>query len=192
MSRPLQDIILEYFYAHPKQELQHGPVVDWATSEWLKEHSTPPRDPWRAIRSLAQSGNLIKIDKGIYMYDPDFIQNRELEDFTPEQKAIILSRDQYKCVICGLGRDDGMELHVDHIKPKELGGKATIENGQTLCATHNFRKKTYSQTESGKRMFIRLYEYAKAIDDQATIEFCEDILQVYDRHNMNGHIEWTD
>ncbi|MGP1515486.1 MAG: HNH endonuclease [Bacteroidales bacterium] len=25
-------------------------------------------------------------------------------------------------------------MHVDHIKPKEFGGKAIIENGQTLCA----------------------------------------------------------
>ena len=46
---------------------------------------------------------------------------------------------------------DGVELQVDHIKPKDKGGKATFENGQTLCATHNFRKKNYRQTETGKK-----------------------------------------
>ncbi|GMV77255.1 MAG: hypothetical protein AMXMBFR79_03900 [Chitinophagaceae bacterium] len=32
------------------------------------------RDPDRGIRKLAQQGQLIKVGKGIYRYDPDFIQ----------------------------------------------------------------------------------------------------------------------
>ena len=52
-------------------------------------------------------------------------------------------------------------MHVDHIKPKEFGGEATVSNGQTLCAQHNFQKKTLKQTETGKKMFIRLYELSK-------------------------------
>lgn len=62
------------------------------------------RDPDRAIRSLAKKGFLIKVAKGIYRYDTNFIKNRELEDFTQEQKEIIMKRDGYRCVICGRGR----------------------------------------------------------------------------------------
>jgi len=63
----------------------------------------------------------------------------------------------------------GYELQVDHILPKDKGGKATLENGQTLCSICNFIKKNYNQTESGKRMFIRLWETAKRIGDKDII-----------------------
>jgi len=39
-------------------------------------------------------------------------------------------------------------------------------------------------------MFIRLYELAKKNNDQQLIKFCKDILEVYERDNINGHIVW--
>lgn len=102
----------------------------------------------------------------------------------------ILERDGYKCVICGRGTKDGVELQVDHIKPKYLGGQSTIENGQTLCAQHNFIKKTLKQTETGKKMFIRLYELAKKEKNQELLKFCIDILKTYEEHKINSHIVW--
>lgn len=74
-----------------------------------------------------------------------------MQDFSERQKKEILARDDYRCVMCGRGLKDGVELHVDHIKPKDQGGEATIENGQTLCSIHNFQKKNYNQTETGKK-----------------------------------------
>jgi len=129
------------------------------------------------------------VKKGIYRYDPDFQIKNNLEDFTQEQKNIILKRDNYQCVICGRGLRDGVELQVDHIKPKSLGGKAVIENGQTLCAQHNFIKKNLKQTETGKKMYIRLYELAKKEDNKELLRFCKAILKVYEKYNINGHIE---
>lgn len=189
-TKTLREWVMEYFLAHPNQDLAHGPVVDWETQQWLKEHSTPPRDPWRTIRYLHQKGFLVKVCKGVYRYDPERVRERELEDFTPAQREEILKRDGYRCVICGKGPKEGYELHVDHIIPKELGGKAEIWNGQTLCSVHNFRKKTYKQTETGKRMFIRFYELAKALGDESMREFCEAVLEVFERYGINGHIEW--
>ncbi len=135
-------------------------------------------------------GYLIKIDKWVYRYDPDFILRKDLEDFTPDQKKQILERDNYKCVVCGRGRENWVELQVDHIKPKDKWGKAEIENWQTLCAMHNFRKKNYSQTETGKKMFINLLSLAKKNDDEILQKFCEDILSTFETHDINGHIEW--
>ena len=60
----------------------------------------------------------------------------------------------------------------------------------TICATHNFQKKNLKQTETGKKMFIRLYELAKKENNLEIVKFCEDILNVYEIHNINGHIEW--
>ena len=152
------ELVMEYFMTHPNRDIEHPEVVDWLTKEYQERTGRTFRDPDRAIRKLAQAGKLIKIRKGVYKYDPDLITNPELEDFTPAQREQIFKRDNYRCVMCGKGRHDGIEIQADHIQPKDLDGKAIIENAQTLCATHNFRKKNLKQTETGKKMFIHLYE----------------------------------
>lgn len=184
------DLILEFFKLNANRDIPHPEAVDWLTNEWLKRTGKVFRDPDRGIRTLHQKGYLIKVSKGVYRFEPNFNLRNDLEDFSPELKKKILERDEYKCVICGMGQKDGVELHVDHIKPKELGGKATFENGQTLCAKHNFLKKNLKQTETGKKMFIRMLETAKAENETALVKFIEEILNVYEKHNMNGHIRW--
>ena len=185
-------LIMEYFQKNPCREIRHPEVVDWCVNEYKKRTRKVFRDPDRAIRKLHQEGLLIKVKKGVYKYDPDFVQNPELEDFSAEQKAAILERDGYKCVVCGARMDSGVELQVDHIKAKDKGGRATIENGETLCSVHNFRKKNYNQTESGKKMFIRIYELAKVTNDQTMANFCKEVLKTFDKHNVNGHIPWKE
>jgi len=185
-----KDLIVEFFKKNPNRDIKHPEVVDWVVSTYTKRTGNVFRDPDRAIRHLAQSGFLIKIAKGVYKYDPTKAYKRELEDFTSTQKEAILKRDGYKCVICGRGKKDGVELHIDHIKPKDFGGEATIENGQTLCAQHNFIKKNLKQTETGKKMFIRLYELAKSEKNEELIKFCADVLETYEKHDINGHIVW--
>ncbi|HXK91578.1 MAG: HNH endonuclease [Bacteroidales bacterium] len=189
-NKSISDLIIEYFKNHPNVDLPHGPVVDWVEEEYKRIYGRKPRDAWRAIRKLHQEGFLIKVKKGVYKYDPDYVSKKELYDFTPELKKLILERDGYKCVVCGRTEREGYELHVDHILPKDKGGKATLENGQTLCSICNFRKKNYNQTESGKKMFIRLWETSKRLGDKETQKFCEDILNTYEKYNVNDHIEW--
>ncbi len=186
----IRALIKEYFKKHPKQDLRHGPVVDWVEEKYLKTYGHKPRDIWRSIRSLHEQGFLIKVKKGVYRYDSQATRKINLEDFTAKQKAQILERDGYKCVICGRGEKEGVELHVDHIKPRYLGGKSITENGQTLCAQHNFIKKTLNQTETGKKMFIRLYDLAKKEKNKKIEKFCSDVLKIYKKHGINGHIKW--
>ncbi|MBI4725905.1 HNH endonuclease [candidate division TA06 bacterium] len=185
-----RELLLEYFQSHPNKDIKHPEIVDWATSEYKKRTSNVFRDPDRSIRLLHQEGYLIKVTKGVYRYDPKHIVERELEDFTPAQKQTVFERDGYKCVVCGRGTKEGFELHIDHIKPKDFGGEATIENGQTLCSQHNFMKKNLKQTETGKKMFIRLYEVAKHEGNKALLDFCTQILDVYEKNNINCHIKW--
>ncbi len=189
-KKTIRELLIEFFKSHPNEDMPHGPVVDWVEERYLKIYNKKPRDTWRSIRNLHENGFLIKVRKGIYRYDPEAVKERKLEEFTSEQKAEILKRDNYKCVICGRGKKEGVELHVDHIKPKYLGGKATIENGQTLCAQHNFIKKSLKQTETGKKMFIHLYELAKKENNFKLMKFCEDILKIYEEYDINGHIIW--
>ena len=192
MSRKpsLSDLILAHFIKYPNQDLDHNDWVDEISRQYAELNGRVPRDPWRVTRKLHQDGYLIKVKKGVYRYDPDFVHRPELEDFTEQQKRIILERDEYRCVVCGLGRAEGVELHVDHIKPKSQGGKATIENGQALCAQHNFLKKNMNATEAGKRMMIRLYKLAEKEQNAKILAFTQDVLEVYEKHGINGHIDW--
>ena len=186
-----KELIIEFFLNNPNRDIKHPEIVDWAVATYKERTGKVFRDPDRAIRMLSQEGFLIKISKGIYKYDPETASKKELEDFTLTQKEEILKRDGYKCVICGRGKKDGVELHIDHIKPKDFDGKAIIENGQTLCAQHNFIKKNLKQTETGKKMFIRLYELAKKEQNEELISFCSDVLETYEKHAINGHILWN-
>ncbi len=171
--------------------MPHGPVVDWVEYRYKKLYDKKPRDTWRSIRNLHEIGFLVKVKKGIYKYDPKLVKIRESEDFTVDQKEQILKRDGYKCVQCGRGVKDGVELHIDHIKSRYEGGGAEIINGQVLCSRCNFIKKRLRQTETGKKMFIRLYELAKSENNKEVIYFCSDVLLVYEKYNINGHIIWN-
>ncbi|MCX8480540.1 MAG: hypothetical protein ORN58_01345, partial [Sediminibacterium sp.] len=121
------ELIKEFYVNNPLRDIPHKVVVEWLLKEYKKRTGHVFADPDRGIRSLSQKGFLIKISKGVYRYDPNFVQNRILEDFTPDQKKAILLRDGYKCVICGNSKNDGIELHIDHIKAKDFGGEATLE-----------------------------------------------------------------
>lgn len=39
-------------------------------------------------------------------------------------------------------------------------------------------------------MFIRILETAKEADDKGLIAFLNEVLEVYEKHNINGHIMW--
>jgi len=187
-KKTISDLIMEYFQKHPKEELKHGPVVDWVEEQYKKLYGKKPRDTWRGVRRLYQEGILIKVKKGIYKYDPDLVQHKELYEFPPNIKEAIFRRDNYKCVVCGRGREDGVEIHADHKIPLEKGGDNTINNGQTLCSEHNFFKKNYSQTEFGKRFLIRLYKDAIEKNDKRMVKFCKEIFDVYGKYGVNSHI----
>lgn len=182
-------LIMEYFKKHPKKDLQHGPVVDWVEEQYLELYGKKPRDTWRGIRALYQAGFLVKVGKGVYRYDPDLIQDRELYGFSAEVKEKILERDGYRCVVCGRGTEDGVEIHADHKIPFNKGGLGTVDNGQTLCSEHNFLKKMYSQTEFGKRFVIRLYYDALREGDEKMVNFCKEIFDVYDKYRIDRQIQ---
>ena len=179
----------------PGVEVHHSKSKKDLEESWFKLTGKRMEDPDRAIRTLHGQGFLQKRGKGIYLYDPDSVESKEWDEFSDAEKEEIFKRDGYKCVTCGLGRENGLELHVDHIKPRSLGGQGVVENGQTLCSKHNFIKKNYSQTETGKKGFIRLLELVRTQKDNPESEILEafliEVLEVYEKHGINGHVRWN-
>ena len=188
-KKTIRELILEYFHARPNKELPHDPVIEWVGDQREQMGYKRPSDPWREIRKLHEEGKLIQVRKGIYKYDPDYEHDTQQEDFTPAVKRAIYKRDNYRCVVCNLGKENGVEIHADHKKPKSKDGKSTLENGQTLCTKHNNLKKNYSQTEAGKRFFKHTYDMAVENNDEKMIAFCEAVFDVYEEYDMNGHVE---
>ncbi len=53
----------------------------------------------------------------------------------------VLARDNWRCCKCGRSaKEDGVILHVDHIKPRSKGGTDDMDNLQTLCRKCNLGK----------------------------------------------------
>lgn len=183
-----KNFILQYYQKRPGQSVQHKDAVDWATHQWHKQTGRVLRDPDRAIRNLCQDGILIKQSKGVYKYDPNCQQSTKVENFSPSVKRAILKKDDYRCVVCGRGEKNGIELHVDHIKPKDRGGRATLDNGQTLCGQHNYVKKNYDQLTFSKRLFLKMQQQANDNQDRRLQKFCQEILNLYNQYGVDDHI----
>lgn len=83
-----------------------------------------------ASANFIKQGKLIKVGKGVYRYDPEVIADVELFDFSSATKEQIFARDGYRCVVCGRGRTDRVEICADHKVPKDKGGTNEAENGQ--------------------------------------------------------------
>ncbi|OGH80861.1 MAG: HNH endonuclease [Candidatus Magasanikbacteria bacterium RIFCSPLOWO2_02_FULL_44_11] len=185
------ELIKEYYRSHAGKDVPHYESVPWLYSEYEKRTGKKFADPDRGIRSLADKGFLIYVKKGIYKYNENYKKDKNLNDFTQKQKEEIKKRDGFKCVVCGRGEKDGIELHVDHIDSRQKGGEAiSIENGMTLCGQHNYWKRNLGQTESAKKMFIKFYNLAKKRDSKELTAFFSEILSIYEKHDVNGHIVW--
>ena len=53
----------------------------------------------------------------------------------------IFKRDNFKCIYCGRSSiEDGVKLHLDHIRPKSKNGKDLIDNIVTSCEKCNVSK----------------------------------------------------
>ena len=54
-----------------------------------------------------------------------------------------------KCQCCGASASDGVQLHVDHIKPRSLFPELalSLENLQVLCADCNIGKGAWDKTD---------------------------------------------
>ncbi len=72
--------------------------------------------------------------------------------FTDEWRAIryqALKANDGRCELCGRGRNDGVILHVDHIKPRSKYPELELElsNTQVLCEDCNMGKSNRDETD---------------------------------------------
>ena len=66
-------------------------------------------------------------------------------------RALVLMRDGARCQLCGATPQDGVKLHVDHIKSWIKGGETVIENLQILCQRCNIGKSNLDLIKKDKK-----------------------------------------
>jgi len=78
-----------------------------------------------------QAGSLSETD----LYRKQRVERQRNSPVSLKLRTAVLKRDGCRCVKCGASpsQDKSVRLEVDHIKADARGGKATMENLQTLC-----------------------------------------------------------
>lgn len=178
-KKSISEILIEFFKKNPKREITQSEAVDH-----VFQFIPKARDPWRSVRKLYQDGFLIKVRKGVYMYDPNFKGKAVDEPFPPDIKEQIFKRDNYRCVVCGNGRHNGYEIHADHIIPRHLGGKSVLSNGQTLCSEHNMMKKNYGTTDFLRKYCEKMIKRAEELKDKRIVDLFKDVLKTLKKHGF--------
>ena len=162
------ELVMEYFESNPNRPIPHPEVVDWLTSEYEGRTGQVFRDPDRTIRKLAQEGKLVKLGKGLYKYDPELISKPQLSDFTIAEKEQIFRRDNYRCVICGKGRPDGVEKFTPTTSNQKIwGAKQQCRTGK-LCAP---------PTTSAKKLISRLKQEKRCSSDYTNFQNLKAIVK---------------
>ena len=120
------EFVRSYFLQRPMVVISHAQAKSDLETSYLTLMGKRLEDSDRAIRKLYGDHFLEKVSKGHYMYNPETSGKREFNEFTQTEKNEILKRDGYKCVVCGLGRENGLDLQIDHIKPRSSGGQGCV------------------------------------------------------------------
>lgn len=185
-SKSQLDYVLDYFRSNPNKDLKTTKVKGIIENKYLSETGKRFEDPDRGIRTLYEKGWLIRISRGCYKYDPNHkSDDKTLHDFSDKIKKQILKRDKFKCVVCKLGKKEGLDLHIDHIKPRDREGKSTLENGQTLCSRHNFLKKNMSMNSLGEKIFQNLLKQSIKSKNREMIKIAKEFLKLFEKYNLN-------
>lgn len=65
----------------------------------------------------------------------------------PEKRLAIYLRDGMACAYCGARAEDGAQLSLDHLQPRELGGTHDTTNLVTCCVSDNSARQDSSMRE---------------------------------------------
>ncbi len=72
----------------------------------------------------------------------------------PLSRKTVLARDRYTCQYCGR-RLPKSELTLDHVIPRQRGGKTSWENVVTACKACNQRKGARTPQEAGMKLLSK-------------------------------------
>jgi len=80
-----------------------------------------------------------------YMSSDEFYSSKKWR----ELRFVALQQSNGRCTLCGASAKDGVQIHVDHIKPRSKYPKLQfdLDNLQILCQDCNLGKSNYDETD---------------------------------------------
>lgn len=177
--------ILQYLKNH---------LGEWVHNQELRRASGLNDTP-RTIRLLRQQGWQIEVRGDGYnrLIAPDKKEPRGARKaITEKLRFQVLTRDGFRCKVCGRDAQDGVKLEIDHIIPVDWGGTNDISNLQTLCEECNrgkkatligFPRETMSQIMANKTVESRI---EALFDNFPNQDIPSTLIQVVSR----GALDW--
>lgn len=132
----VEDCLIKGMIYKPVIHTEYIVEVKYVSSENYKSYV---KRGYYSIQEIQEIINKFKQSKEKQIHEKESKEyQRSL--MTPTLRYQILKRDGFKCTICGRTVEDGIKLHVDHIKPVSKGGLTTPSNLRTLCNECNSGK----------------------------------------------------
>jgi 5-methylcytosine-specific restriction endonuclease McrA len=121
---------------------EHSP---YDIGEWIDYSMRhPPKDDGDALHTVRLA---LRIPYVLILSDYDHLPMREVH----LSREGILARDEYVCQYCGKKFSE-QELTIDHVIPRERGGRNTWENLVTACRQCNSLKANRLPHEAGMKL----------------------------------------
>ena len=191
-----EDFVREWFRAHSDRDIPHlesKPLIEQA---WLQEMGSRIEDVDRAIRRLAESGELIKVRKGVYRHNSEASPSKNGGTFSEFTSQAALERDLFCCTICHEPADKNRDLHVVAVTAFELGGAPLLSNARTVCSFHKVAldlldgRGKISSIQVRKTM-DRIIKSQKAPSGNG-MQLAEELLRSLERHNGGPGLNWRE
>ncbi len=132
---------------------EHAQVIDVAggtfqllgTAEWIDfSLQNPPRHAGECVHTVRLA---LRIPSVLLLRRFDRIPLKEVKF----NRRNIFERDAYKCQYCGGQYAEG-DLNLDHVIPRDMGGKTSWENIVTSCVRCNSRKANRLPHQAGMHL----------------------------------------
>ena len=189
-KKSTREYVLSFFKKNPNQTFTLQEIEVAVRKEYEKDTGLTGLYVNREVRNLGTQGyiphlgNIIKPKRGHYRFEHGSGPIKLKSPFPESVKLDIKKKDNYTCQWCGKIETQIEKLAVDHIIPEDSGGKGVFENGITLCTHCNNRKKYLGVSIFGKNMFKKYLVLAQKNNDKKTIKFIEELLNVFDKHQL--------
>ncbi|MBQ2832395.1 HNH endonuclease [Methanobrevibacter sp.] len=147
----LKNLNGEYTYCKGRIRKIYGAILDYITSGGIKVKSNDSFHNFKCKIIFSEEWERLDVPKTWEknpLHDNAIFNNKvHSKKVKPKRKPIsgvvrqnVFMRDNYTCQICGKTIDDGVSLHLDHIKPVSKGGTNEESNLQCLCSQCNLEK----------------------------------------------------
>ena len=191
-SKSKKQYLFDFFKNNPNKVYKLKEIDALVRQEYEEATGSSEIYVNRTPRDLVKRGYIDELggyierpSKGKYIFKKGRKKKVPKSPFPQSVKNKIKKKDQYKCAWCGIPETSKEILAVDHIVPEDKGGKGEFDNGITLCNSCNNTKKNLGVSSFGSKVFKKYLAISKKQKDQRAIEFLEELLEIFKKHNLN-------